>query len=316
MGNLEKLRREIYYLVKPLIPRGLQITLRRRVILRKRPLYENVWPIDERAGKSPDKWPGWPAGKRFALVLTHDVDTAKGQDKTLLLAELERNLGFRSSFNFVPKRYNVQEGLRNHLDKNGFEVGVHGLYHDGKYYTSRKLFCDRAREINGYLKEWGSVGFRSPSMQHNLEWIHELDIEYDASTFDTDPFEPQPDGMATIFPFWVAGKAHQKGYVELPYTLPQDFTLFVLLRERDICIWKRKLDWIVEHGGMALLNTHPDYMNFGGEKLGLEEYPPKRYEEFLEYVKRKYNGQYWHVLPEEMARFCKIKWGSQHHLEP
>jgi len=34
-------------------------------------------------------------------------------------------------------------------------------------------------------------GFSLPSMHHNLEWIGELDIEYDASTFDTDPFEPQ-----------------------------------------------------------------------------------------------------------------------------
>ena len=99
----------------------------------------------------------------------------------------------------------------------------------------------------------GSVGFRSPSMYHNLELLHHLNIEYDASTFDTDPFEPQPDGMATIFPFWVSSQDPQKGYVELPYTLPQDFLLFVLLQEKNIDIWKKKLDWIVDHGGMACL---------------------------------------------------------------
>ncbi len=27
------------------------------------------------------------------------------------------------------------------------------------------------------------------------------------------------------------------------------------------------------------------------------------YEEFLEYVKDKYEGQYWDVLPREMARY-------------
>jgi hypothetical protein len=48
-----------------------------------------------------------------------------------------------------------------------------------------------------------------------------------------------------------------RGYVELPYTLPQDFTLFTVMREKDIDIWKKKLDWIVEKGGMALLITHP-----------------------------------------------------------
>jgi len=42
--------------------------------------------------------------------------------------------------------------------------------------------------------------------------------------------------------------------VELPYSLPQDFSLFVIMRERNIDIWKIKLDWIVEKGGMALLH--------------------------------------------------------------
>ena len=40
-----------------------------------------------------------------------------------------------------------------------------------------------------------------------------------------------------------------------------------------------------------------------GEKMGLEEYPADYYVEFLEYVREKYKGQYWHALPREMARF-------------
>jgi len=47
------------------------------------------------------------------------------------------------------------------------------------------------------------VGFRAPAMHDNLEWISELNLEYDLSTFDTDPFEPQSDGVGTIFPFKV-----------------------------------------------------------------------------------------------------------------
>ena len=68
-------------------------------------------------------------------------------------------------------------------------------------YRFRRVLQQRASIINAYLKEWGAVGFRSPAMHHNLEWLQDLDIEYDASTFDTDPFEPQPDGVGTIFPF-------------------------------------------------------------------------------------------------------------------
>jgi hypothetical protein len=297
------LAHRIFYLIKPLLPRSLQITIRRRIVLRKRELCKDVWPIDEKAGKVPEGWTGWPENKRFALVLTHDVDTAKGQEKCKLLMELEKNLGFRSSFNFVPRRYDVQVDLRNALNKDGFEVGVHGLYHDGRYYDSWEKFSKRAVIINKYLKEWGSVGYRSPSMLHNLNWIHALNIEYDASTFDTDPFEPQPDGFQTIFPFYVKNDSGDGGYVELPYTLPQDFTLFILIGESDINIWKRKLDWIVKRGGMALLNVHPDYMNFREKKSALDEYPVKYYEKFLKYVKTEYGGQFWNVIPKVISDF-------------
>jgi hypothetical protein len=93
-------------------------------------------------------------------------------------------------------------------------------------------------------------------------------------------------------------------FIELPYTLPQDFTLFILMREKTIKVWKEKLDWIAEKGGMALLNTHPDYMNFDDRKCSGAEYPASYYEEFLQYVKNTYQDLYWHVLPREMACFC------------
>jgi hypothetical protein len=298
---------DIYYSLRPLIPRRLQIAARRRIVQRKRLLYSDTWPIDKKAAKLPDNWPGWPDQKQFALVLTHDVDTAKGQAKCCLLIELEQRFGFRSSFNFVPERYKVSSELRHHLIQTGFEVGVHDLKHDGKLYRSRNMFNKRAVRINHYLKEWESVGFRSAAMHHNLDWIHDLNIEYDASTFDTDPFEPQPDGMGTIFPFWVLRNFAQNGYVELPYTLPQDFTLFVLMQEKSIDIWKRKLDWIAENGGMVLSITHPDYMNFNEQKLSLEEYPAGYYAEFLKYIKYKYKDQYWHALPKQVARFWSKK---------
>jgi glycosyltransferase involved in cell wall biosynthesis len=269
---------------------------------------KDFWPIDERAGMPPAGWSGWPGGKKFALVLTHDVDTEKGQDKCRLLMQLEQDLGFRSSFNFVPKRYDVSHELISHIDSEGFEVGVHGLYHDGKYYESREGFRARAAQINKYMKAWGAIGYRAPSMISDLAWFHDLDIKYDSSTFDTDPFEPQAVGVKTIYPFTVNGHSSQGEYVELPYTLPQDFTLFVLQKERTIAIWKRKLDWIAERGGMALLITHPDYMNFNAQKQCYEEYPSEYYKEFLEYVSAKYQGQYWHALPKDVAHF----WAGAH----
>jgi len=300
----------LYYLVKPLIPRRMQIEMRRLVAVRKRRLCAEVWPIDRNATMCAEGWQGWPEGKQFALVLTHDVDTFKGHEKCHQLLQLENALGFRSSFNFVAAEYAVSHELRSHIADHGFEVGIHGLFHNGKMYNSRAIFHDHAVRINGYLRDWQAAGFRSPCMFHNLEWLDELDIEYDASTFDTDPFEPQSDGVGTIFPFCVEGRCG-RGYVELPYTMPQDFTLFVLFKEKDIDIWKMKIDWIAEHGGMVLLNTHPDYMNFDGTKPGFEEYPVAHYENLLKYVKSRYEGAYWHPLPMEMARHWMSTFGSK-----
>jgi uncharacterized protein len=302
---MSKTTLKAYYQIKPLIPRRLQLLVRRALAQVKLRTHANVWPIDEKAAMPPSNWKGWPGGKRFAFLITHDIDTGKGQDNCRHLAELERKLGFTGSYNFVPERYRVREDLRNYLTDNGFEVGVHGLNHDGKYYNSYKIFAARSRKINRYMREWNSVGFRSPSMLRNLKWIHDLDIKYDSSTFDTDPFEPQPDGVRMIYPFWVPPDNGNEGYVEIPYTMPQDFTLYIILRHRNIDVWKRKLEWIVSKGGMALMLIHPDYINIDEGRNGYEKYPLKFYSEFLRYIHEMYKGEYYHVLPRELAEFWK-----------
>ncbi len=295
--------RKMYYAAKPVMPRSLQLALRRQWIAKRTPMFEQVWPIDPSTVKSrPYNWRGWPQGKQFAFVLTHDVELQGGHDKCLQLLRLEEELGFRSSFNFVPERYNVSPLLRKQIAESGFEVGVHGLNHDGKLYASQQVFEKRAAKINGYLRDWDAVGFRSPAMHHNLEWLRKLNVLYDASTFDVDPFEPQSDGVGAIFPFKVGGDS---GYIEMPYTLPQDFTLFILLGEKNASIWKKKLDWLAENGGMALVNVHPDYLNFGDSPMKREEFPVEIYHEFLTYVKTEYAGAYWHALPRETATFWK-----------
>jgi hypothetical protein len=174
---------QFYYFLKPLIPRRIQIGLRRLIVARKRARYSHVWPIDERAARPPEGWPGWPEGKKFALVLTHDVETAKGHANCRKLMDLEEKLGFRSSFGFVPERYAVSPELRKDLEKQGFEVIVHGLLHDGLYYRSREVFRKRAARINRYIKDWRAVGLRSPSMHHNLNWSHIICSQLPVSHF-------------------------------------------------------------------------------------------------------------------------------------
>ena len=311
------LRNRVYYRLKPFIPRAVRTAFRRRLASRLRGSIADIWPIMPGSEQPPENWPGWPHGKKFAVVLTHDVESAAGVEKCRQLMQLEMTFGFRSSFNFIPEgNYNVPSELREELASHGFEVGIHDLRHDGRLFASRREFSRKAMRINGYLRDWNATGFRSGFMLHKLDWLHELDIQYDTSTFDTDPFEPQPEGRHTIFPFWVPHRItnHESrvtnqsadsrpGYVELPYTLPQDSTLFLLLREQTIDIWLRKLDWIAKHGGMALVNIHPDYLYFNGAVETDEQYPCSRYKAFLEYLHKQYEGAFWNETPREVAQF-------------
>jgi hypothetical protein len=295
---------KLFYLLKPIIPRRVQLFLRRFLVKKQLKQYKAVWPILAGSEKKPESWIGWPDGKDFAIVLTHDVEWGKGHDRCRELLELEKKIGFKSSFYFVAERYKVDKELLEFIVSEGFEVGIHGIKHDGKKFKNKKIFDKRAIKINQYIKEWNIVGFRSPAMHRNLEWIGELDIEYDLSTFDTDPFEPQPDGVGTIFPFCFEGKDGRPGYVEMPYTLVQDFTLFILMKEESPAIWIDKLDWISKNGGMALVNVHPDYMNFSNLRES-EEYPVEYYSNFLKYVKENYEGKYWNALPKDVAAYYK-----------
>ena len=294
----------LYYKIKPFLPWRLRMALRRMMVRRKQGQWKNVWPINPSAARPPDGWPGWPGGKKFAFVLTHDVEGTKGLAKCRQLAQLEKKLGFRSTFNLVPEGdYVVPPELREELARDGFEIGVHDLHHDGKLYNNRQDFTRNAARINHYLKEWGAIGFRSGFMLHNLDWAHDIGAFYDGSTFDTDPFEPQPDGMGTIFPFWVSNPAGS-GYVELPYTLVQDSTLFLLLQQTSPDIWIQKLDWVAEHGGMALLNVHPDYIRFEGEPDSARTYPVAFYEKFLQHLRDRYGASAWCCLARDVAAFA------------
>jgi len=310
--NFRKIVNNTFYILKPIIPRYLQLWIRSKIIQLTKNSYADSWPILESAATPPLGWKGWPENKKFGLILTHDVETALGQSRCNNLMEIEKKYGLRSAFNFVPERYEVSASLRHELVENGFEVAVHGLNHDGKLYRDHATFTTRAKKINQYIKEWDVCGFCSPASHHVLEWNYALDIEYDSSTFDTDPFESQPDGVNSIFPFWVSPAEYPNkeymdhpGYLELPYTLAQDFYLLILMKHTNAELWKQKLDWIAEKGGMALLITHPDYMHFGEGKKGFQEYPVKIYEEFLDYVTTNYEGQYWHGLPKTLAAHCR-----------
>lgn len=302
--ELSQLKR-LYYRLKPIIPRSLIDQIKKVSARATNKNFPLNWPVEERFVHfmweiahqllqiqdrgSLEYYPFWPEDSRFSFVLTHDIETAEGQSHVGMVADLEESLGFTSSFNFVPEGYPLDHGLIHELRQRGFEIGIHGLKHDGKLYQSYEQFMQRAERINHYLRELDAVGFRSPFMHRHPEWLQALDIEYDLSFFDTDPYEPMPGGCMSIWPFTLGS------FIELPYTLCQDSTLVYVLGENTPRIWLEKLKVIEENQGMALLNTHPDYL--------VDPRIMDIYTKFLQAVQEK--GHYWHALPFDVARWWR-----------
>lgn len=233
----------------------------------------------------------YPNNKDTAIILTHDVEEENGLKFIPSVLELEERYGFKSSWNIVPYKYKIDQNKIELIKNYGHEIGIHGYNHDGKLYFSEKIFNERAPYINSALKKYGAIGFRSPMVHRNLEWLQKLEIEYDASCFDYDPFQPFPGGTGSIWPF-IAGK-----FVELPYTLPQDHTIYYVLKQRDISIWKNKTEWVTKNKGVILIITHPDYL--------IEKPLFKMYEEFLDYLNSIENA--WRGLPSELSNWWKTK---------
>ena len=289
----------MYYLVRPLLPRRLQIALRRLLARVQAKRRFPRWPLESSlhdlydllfgylADVARGPIPGvscWPHGYSWALVLTHDVETAAGYRQLGTLAAVERELGYRSSWNFVPKRYEVEDELVRSLWDEGFEVGVHGLYHDGRDLESKTMLAARLPEIETYRDRWGAAGFRSPATHRDPELMALLPFAYDSSAPDSDPFEPRSGGCCSLLPF------HFDSVVELPITLPQDHTLFAILRE-ERALWGVKSTEIRRRGGMALVITHPDYMD-APERLGA-------YRELLAAFADDETA--WRTLPRDVA---------------
>ena len=297
--------RRLYYVVKPLLRRTLRSMLRKAFLGASWRAFKLGWPIEPRyvaylyeilrqylflCGQATVAFsPLWPHSKRFAVVLTHDIESEVGQSNACQVADIDDAHGFKSSFNFVPERYPLNWQVIEWLRERGCEIGVHGLYHDGKLFSSRAEFMRRATRINQHLKAFDAVGFRSPCTLRQPEWMQALEIEYDLSFFDTDPFEPMPGGVMTLWPFRL-GK-----FIELPYTLPQDSTIATVGHARSPDLWIQKATFIARYGGMVLLNMHPDYLLQDG--LG------HTYVAFLDWLCQQ--DDYWAALPRQVAQWWR-----------
>ena len=295
-----------FYRVKRFVPRAAQIRGRRMLIRRQGIPEFPSWPLDASVsqllrfyaychvlargdGEAEFRW-FWPDSYRAAMILTHDVETAEGLPLAIDLADLEEAHGFRSSFN-LGGWYDVDPGIVRELTDRGFEIGMHGLRHDRSLFSSRTAFEGQRPELRRLAARLGAEGFRSPSTYRVFDWLGELPISYDGSIPHSDPFEPQPGGCCSLWPFFIGD------VVELPYTLPQDYTLFTLLGHRSPALWLEQADRIVHQHGLIHALSHPDRGYLGN--------PRNRdcYREFL--VALSERDEIWKPLPRELAAWWR-----------
>lgn len=296
-----------YYAVKPLLPRRLQLAIRRLYARRQARRDFPRWPVEdllvrhqleefrrqiEAAGGSPVPFVNfWPEGRRFAFILTHDVEGPAGIENIGRVRDLERARGMVSSWNFVAEGYPIPDGLFDEIRSDGCEIGLHGVHHDGKLFQDEARFEAMLPRIHRYLEEWEVVGFRSPATHRNAAWMPRIGALYDSSFPDTDPFEPQPGGCCSIFPYFMGD------LVELPVTLVQDHTMWEILGHGGIELWKQKSNWIREHHGLVNVIVHPDYVR-SDERLAL-------YDELLRHLEDLEDG--WHARPRDVAAWWRAR---------
>jgi peptidoglycan/xylan/chitin deacetylase (PgdA/CDA1 family) len=296
-----------YYAVKPLLPRPLQIAMRRRHAARRARREFPAWPIEpllieherarfarrlEESGATEIPFVSyWPQERQFASIVSHDVEGPEGIANIPRVLEVERKHGIVSCWNFCAEWYEIPDGTFETVRAAGCEVGLHGILHDGKLFRDRATFEANLPKIHHYLEQWDVAGFRSPATHRNPDWMPELGCLYDGSFPDSDPFEPQAGGCCSIFPFFI------DALVELPITLVQDHTLWEILGDQSIDHWIEKSEWIAANHGLIQLLVHPDYL-LNDERLAL-------YDSFLEWLSALNREGGWHALPREVAEWWR-----------
>ena len=174
----------------------------------------------------------------------------------------------------------------------GFEVNIHDLKHDGR------LFADHGgvpapSEMHQQLR----AGIRRPRIRsgilyRNADWFDAFEFSYDMSCPNVAHLDPQRGGCCTAMPFFI-GKI-----IEFPLICTQDYTLFQILGDYPIDLWKRKIALLREQHGLISVIVHPDYIR--------EQRAQDTYKALLGHLAgMRAEGSIWTALPRDVANWWR-----------
>jgi hypothetical protein len=303
--------RGVYYLLRP----ALGVSVRKRLQRRYFRGWEQIpfprWPVDrtvedifeyllilsmtsQGVQRVPFIW-FWPDGVPSCTIMTHDVETSAGLNFCSELMDLNDSFGVKSSFQIIPeKRYTVSQMVLENIRNRGFEINVHDLNHDGRLMCNWEEFKRRAERINVYGRQLCARGFRSAVMYRNSDWYDELDFSYDMSMPNVAHLDPQQGGCCTVLPFFI-GKI-----LELPLTTTQDYSLWNILQDYSIRLWKEQISLIREKSGLISFIIHPDY--------NIDRKARRVYSELLQHLADlRSQGETWIALPGEVDSWWRLR---------
>lgn len=268
----------------PVSYRAIPLGVRARLLgilarLRARPAIEfPLWPIERSVDEAIMRaWreaaeqdevvlnPPRYDGRTAALLITHDLDSAREIGFVEPLREIERRAGLPSAFGFVPELSWPTEDFARSLVAEGCEVYWHDIGHNGRLpYLGKpaiRAAFDRVSEESPWAPSLMRA-FRSGQllMSRDLFEVVAERFEVDLSLPDTERDGPYgaAAGCGTVFPFSF------RNLLEIPLSMPQDVYLrqvYGLSPEDALRTWINKLAYIKSIGGVAVLNVHPIWAN-------------------------------------------------------
>ena len=226
-----------------------------------------------------------PEGKKTALVLSHDVDTRESFRNSLAFAQMEAELGVRSTF-FVTTKYFLDaadigyytpERVRwlKQVEEMGFEVSSHSVSHSNSfeefpvgspdvsmenYQPDQPTVFGEARVSKQLLDRdlrQETKGFRAGYLRYPSELLRVL--EESGYVFDS---SVTAQYVLTNFPYFgfrrrVLG-AEQSKIVVVPVTLDDSLDyLTPETQERTLAAWTEIIRANAENGAATCLLIHP-----------------------------------------------------------
>jgi hypothetical protein len=303
--------RSIYYFIRPILPVVVRKYLQKLRLSGWERIAFPLWPVDSTVDtlmqsfmalvlkssglkKIPFIW-FWPDGHPSCGMMTHDVEESAGVDFCGQLMDLDDSFRIKSAFQVIPEgRYEMSQALCASIRSRGFEVNIHDLNHDGHLFRGSQQFLRRAAQINEYGRKFHSRGFRSAAMYREQGWYAALEFSYDMSVPNVAHLEPQRGGCCTVMPYFVGN------ILELPLTTTEDYSLFHILGDYSIALWKKQIDLILAKNGLISLLSHPDYL--------IEKRARGVYSDLLAYLRQLGDeGKMWIALPGDVDRWWRSR---------